>query len=76
MPPFASRPMLAAARVLDRIGRVIWPAFAGVIVVAAIKRTVQGITVRVRPQLAPALRPAFGPPAGVVGYRRDNKNTA
>jgi hypothetical protein len=31
---------------------------------------VQGITVRVRPQLAPALRPAFGPPAGAIGYRR------
>ncbi len=76
MPPFASRPMLGAARVLDRIGRMIWPAFAGVIVVAAVKRTVQGITVRVRPQLAPALRPAFGPPAGAVGYRRDSRNTA
>jgi len=76
MPPFASRPMLGAAPALDRIGRVAWPAFAGVIVVAAVKRNVQGITVRVRPQLAAALLPAFGPPAGAIGYRRDNKNTA
>jgi SAM-dependent methyltransferase len=67
MPPAASRPLIGAARVLDGVGRVIWPAFAGVIVVAAVKRTVQGVGVRARPRLAPALRPALGPPAGAVG---------
>jgi hypothetical protein len=67
MPPAASRPLLGAAGALDRFGRVVWPAFAGVIVVSAVKRTVQGISVRAKPRLAPALRPALGPPAGVAG---------
>lgn len=67
MAPTSWRPLLRAARVFDRIGRVVWPAFAGVIAVAAVKRTVQGVTVRARPRLAPALRPALGPPAGAVG---------
>ncbi len=67
MAPASWRPLLGAARALDRVGRVVWPAFAGVIVVAAVKRTVQGVTVRAKPRLAPALRPALGPPAGAVG---------
>ena len=67
MAPAAWRPLLGAARALDRIGRLVWPAFAGVIVVSAVKRTVQGITVRARPRLSPTLRPALGPPAGAVG---------
>jgi SAM-dependent methyltransferase len=66
MAPVSWRPLLGAARALDRIGRFVWPAFAGVIVVSAVKRTVQGVTVRVR-RLSPALRPALGPPAGAVG---------
>jgi SAM-dependent methyltransferase len=67
MAPASWRPLLGAARWLDKVGRIVWPAFAGVIVVAAVKRTVQGVTVRARPRLAPALRPALGPPAGAVG---------
>jgi SAM-dependent methyltransferase len=67
MAPGSWRPLLRAARALDKIGRLVWPAFAGVIVVSAVKRTVQGITVRARPRLSPALRPALGPPAGAVG---------
>ncbi len=67
MAPASWRPLLGAARWLERIGRIVWPAFAGVIVVAAVKRTVQGITVRPKLRLAPALRPALGPPAGAVG---------
>ena len=67
MPPTAAGPILGAARVIDRIGRVVWPAFAGVIVVAAVKRSVQGIPVRARPRLAPALRPVLGRPAGAIG---------
>jgi SAM-dependent methyltransferase len=67
MAPASWRPLLGAARWLDKVGRVVWPAFGGVIVVAAVKRTVQGITVRARPRLAPSLRPALGPPAGAVG---------
>jgi SAM-dependent methyltransferase len=67
MPPAAWRPLLGASRAFDKVGRIIWPAFAGVIVVGAVKRTVQGIGVRMRPRLAPALRPVLGPPAGAVG---------
>ena len=67
MPPAHSRPMLGAARWLDRIGRVVWPAFAGVLVVAAVKRTIQGMRAKARPRLAPALRPAFGTNIGVAG---------
>ncbi len=67
MAPASWRPLLGAARAFDRIGRLIWPAFAGVIVVAAVKRNVQGIGLRARPRLSPALRPAIGPAAGAVG---------
>jgi SAM-dependent methyltransferase len=67
MPPAGAQLFLGAASMLDRIGRVVWPAFAGVIVVSAAKRNVQGIGVRVRPRLAPSLRPAFRPSIGVVG---------
>jgi SAM-dependent methyltransferase len=67
MPPATSRPMLGAAGPLDSIGRVLWPAFAGVIVVSAARRNVQGLGVRVRPRLAPALKPVFRPNVGVAG---------
>jgi SAM-dependent methyltransferase len=67
MPPLGARPFLGAARALDRVGSIIWPAFSGVIVVRALKRTVQGIGVRARPRLAPAFRPVLGPPAGAIG---------
>ena len=67
MPPASWRPLLGAAGAFDRVGRVVWPAFAGVVVVAAVKRTVQGVPARARPRLAPALRPVLGPPAGAVG---------
>ena len=70
MAPVSWRPMLSAARALDRVGRFVWPAFAGVIVVSAVKRTVQGIKVRAKPRLSPALRPALGPPAGAIGRGR------
>ena len=67
MPPTVWRPMLAAAQILDRTGRFVWPAFAGVTVVGAVKRTVQGRTVRVKPRLAPSLRPALRHPVGIAG---------
>jgi SAM-dependent methyltransferase len=67
MPPTARRPLLGAAAALDRIGRRVWPAFAGVIVVAAVKRTVQVVGRGAKLRLAPALRPALNPTAGVAG---------
>jgi hypothetical protein len=70
MPPTARRPLLGAARAFDRVGRVVWPAFAGVIVVAAVKRTVQLVGARAKLRLAPAFRPALGRPAGAIGRER------
>ncbi len=70
MPPASSRTLLRAARVLDKIGRAVWPAFAGIIVVSAVKRTVQGVTIRMKPKLAPALRPVFRPVYGLAGRSR------
>jgi SAM-dependent methyltransferase len=70
MPPTARRPLLGAAPALDRIGRRVWPAFAGVIVVSAVKRTVQVVGARAKLRLAPALRPALNPTAGAIGRRR------
>jgi hypothetical protein len=35
-----------------------------------VKRTVQGVGVKARPRLAPALRP-LGHPAGVIGAHRN-----
>ena len=67
MPPVAWRLFLGSALSLDRAGRLLWPAFAGVIVVSAVKRTVQGVRVRAAPSLAPAFRPALRPSIGVLG---------
>jgi SAM-dependent methyltransferase len=76
MPPVGWQPLLAAARVFERIGRVLWPAFAGVVVVSAVKRTVQGVAVRAKPKLTPALRPALQPTVRIAGYRRESRNIA
>jgi SAM-dependent methyltransferase len=62
MPPLASPSLQRLAALLERSGRVCWPAFAGVICVLATKRTVQVVRVRARRLLAPAMRPAL--PAG------------
>lgn len=67
MPPIRRLPLLGTSSALDRIGRVVWPAFAGLIVVAAVKRSVQGLPARARLRLSPALRPVLGRPAGAIG---------
>jgi SAM-dependent methyltransferase len=67
MPPAAWRPLLGAAALFERVGRVLWPAFPGVIVVSAVRRTVQGARLRPAHRLAPALRPALRPNAGAMG---------
>jgi SAM-dependent methyltransferase len=69
MPPSRRRALLKLAGLFDRVGRVVWPAFAGVVVVVAARRTVQGMRVRARLRIAPALRPALGPVAGAVPHR-------
>lgn len=73
-PPFVLRTMPTLAGALERAGRVCWPAFSGVIVVAAGKRAVQGARVRAKRRFVPALRPALQP--GLAGYRRVSRKTA
>jgi hypothetical protein len=70
MPPVGRGPMLGAASMLETIGRAVWPAFAGVIVVSAVRRTVQGARLRAAHRLAPALRPALRPSAGAGALGR------
>jgi SAM-dependent methyltransferase len=66
MPPVPSRSLLRAAALLERIGRVGWPAFSGVTCVLATKRTVQGARIRARRALAPALQPALPSGGGMA----------
>ena len=62
-PPFRRRPWLGTGVGWERIGRALWPAFAGVIIVEATKQLYQGIPARQgRERLKPALRPALIPP--------------
>jgi SAM-dependent methyltransferase len=63
VPPFRLRPMLRTGTTWERIGRLLWPAFAGVLIVEATKQLYQGIPARERQrQLKPAFRPALIPP--------------
>ena len=74
-PPFFLRTMPSVAGVLDRTGRLCWPAFSGVVVVTAGKRAVQGAArVRAKRRLVPALQPSLQP--GLAGYRRVSRKTA
>ncbi|WP_454852194.1 class I SAM-dependent methyltransferase [Rhizobium binxianense] len=47
-PPSKLRPVLRLRRGFERIGRTLWPAFSGVIIVEAQKRLYQGLPVAVR----------------------------
>ena len=67
VPPAIMRSMPGTAGVLEKIGTTGWPAFSGVTCVAARKRTIEGVKVRARPLLAPALRPAMQPGNGAMG---------
>ena len=67
VPPVIMRSMPRIAAVLEKIGTTGWPAFSGVTCVAARKRTIEGVKVRARRVLAPALRPALQPGNGIMG---------
>ena len=62
LPPSRRRLMMRSGAVWERIGGILWPGFAGVIVVEATKLLYQGIPARVRSRLRPAFNPAFLPP--------------
>lgn len=62
-PPLGFRPLLRTGLTWERIGRAVWPAFAGVLIVEATKQLYQGIPAREpRRRLQPAFRPALIPP--------------
>jgi hypothetical protein len=64
VPPIRRRGWLRSGAAWERVGRVLWPAFAGVLIVEATKQLYQGIPARdpSRSRLKPALRPALIPP--------------
>ncbi len=72
VPPLRSRLLLRSANGLERIGRQLWPAFAGVLVVEAEKQIYQTIPKGAR-KAVHILRPVFisdGPPTSQPGTSR------
>jgi SAM-dependent methyltransferase len=64
VPPIRWRGWLRTGAAWERIGRALWPAFAGVLIVEATKQLYQGVPARepARSRLKPAFRPALIPP--------------
>jgi hypothetical protein len=64
VPPFRRRSWLRTGETWERVGRALWPAFAGVLIVEATKQLYQGIPARepARGRLKSAFRPALIPP--------------
>lgn len=62
-PPFRYRRILRSGVTWERVGRLMWPSFSGVIIVEANKRLHRAIRVGKRQRrLRPALQPALQPP--------------
>lgn len=64
VPPFRHRSWIRSGAAWERVGRILWPAFAGVLIVEATKQLYQGIPARTpaRGRLRPAMTPALIPP--------------
>ncbi len=63
VPPFRHRPWMRSGMAWESVGRVLWPAFAGVLIVEAAKQFHQGVPVREpKRRLKTAFRPALIPP--------------
>ena len=78
-PPFRYQPILRSGVTWERLGRLMWPAFAGVIIVEANKRLHQPVRARRRfRRLRPAFQPtpALVPPGAGSALPRDSRNTA
>jgi len=65
VPPIRQRPLVRSGHAWERVGSLLWPGFAGVIIVEATKLLYQGVPARqpARSKLEPAMRPALIPPA-------------
>ncbi|WP_026379980.1 class I SAM-dependent methyltransferase [Afifella pfennigii] len=64
--PTKQRSLLSLSPAMEKIGRHVWPAFAGVTCVYAQKSTIAAVTARPRRRFAPALEPALQPGVGMV----------
>ena len=74
VPPFRSRLLMRSARSWERIGRRLWPAFAGVLVVEAEKQIYQTLPTAPENAAARLFRPVFvsnAPPRGTAGTSRN-----
>ncbi|SIQ35394.1 Methyltransferase domain-containing protein [Rhizobium sp. RU20A] len=74
-PPSTLRTMLRLRTPFERIGRALWPAFGGVIIVEAQKRLYQGLPVASRASrrvFVPVLAPQGVPTTRVPTQRRDD----
>lgn len=67
-PPIARRPWLRTGLTWERIGVVLWPALAGVIIVEATKQLYQGIPARSGRRFRPMLEPAVVGPAATASH--------
>ncbi|MEZ5840380.1 MAG: methyltransferase domain-containing protein [Hyphomicrobiales bacterium] len=63
MMPAANRSMIGSAAMFDRIGRVAWSSFGGVIIVEATKQVYRALPVGAKARARLALRPVLAPPA-------------
>jgi SAM-dependent methyltransferase len=66
-PPLRSRLLLRSGRNWDRVGRILWPAFPGVLIVEATKLVYQGLPARRTSSRRLALKPALIPAGGRAG---------
>ena len=65
MPPWRNRLLRGSPATWERVGKLLWPGFSGLILAEAVKQVYARRTERARPLLAPALHPAPAVPAGV-----------
>jgi SAM-dependent methyltransferase len=73
VPPIRRRPWVRTGAAWERVGRVVWPTFAGVIIVEATKQLYQGIPARRYSRARrPVFRPALVPPG--ASARGDCRN--
>ncbi len=64
MPPWKNRLLRGAPATWERLGRLFWPGFSGLILAEAVKQVYARRAQRSRPVLVPALHPVPAAPAG------------
>jgi SAM-dependent methyltransferase len=65
MPPWKNRLLRSSPATWERVGRVLWPGFSGLILAEAVKQVYARRPLKARPVLLPELHPAPAAPAGV-----------